>query len=93
MAVAKSGPLAGLKVVEFAGLGPCPLAGQMLGDLGADVILIERKSGKSDPTDINNRSKRRIAVNLKSEEGLEAAMRLVERADVVIEGFRPGVME
>ena len=93
MAVAKSGPLAGLKVVEFAGLGPCPLAGQMLGDLGADVILIERKSGKSDPTDINNRSKRRIAVNLKSEEGLEVAMRLVERADVVIEGFRPGVME
>ena len=90
---AKSGPLAGLKVVEFAGLGPCPLAGQMLGDLGADVILIERKSGKADPTDINNRSKRRIAINLKSDEGVEVALRLVENADILIEGFRPGVME
>ncbi|MEZ5870490.1 MAG: CaiB/BaiF CoA-transferase family protein [Nitratireductor sp.] len=97
MAVAKAGPLvgplAGLKVIEFAGLGPCPLAGQMLGDLGAEVILIERKSGKADPSDINNRSKRRIALNLKSEEGVAVALRLIETADILIEGFRPGVME
>ncbi|MGB0853421.1 MAG: CaiB/BaiF CoA transferase family protein [Pikeienuella sp.] len=89
-----SGPLAGLKVVEMAGLGPCPLAGQFLADLGAEVTLITRKSGtRADPTDINNRNKRSVALNLKSEQGVEAAMRLVERSDILIEGFRPGVME
>ena len=89
-----SGPLAGLKVVEMAGLGPCPLAGQFLADLGAEVTLIVRKSGtKADPTDINNRGKRSVALNLKSVAGVEAAMRLVERSDILIEGFRPGVME
>ena len=89
-----SGPLDGLKVVEMAGLGPCPLAGQFLADLGAEVTLIVRKSGKkADPTDINNRGKRSVALNLKSDAGVEAAMRLVERSDVLIEGFRPGVME
>lgn len=89
-----SGPLVGLKVVEMAGLGPCPLAGQFLADLGAEVTLIVRKSGaKADPTDINNRGKRSVALNLKSEQGVEAALRLVEHADILIEGFRPGVME
>lgn len=88
-----SGPLKGLKVVEMAGLGPAPLAGQFLADLGADVTLIGRGSGGADPTDINNRGKHSIALNLKTAEGVEAAMRLIEQADVVIEGFRPGVME
>ena len=89
-----SGPLKGLKVVEMAGLGPAPLAGQFLADLGADVILVTRRSGaEADPTDINNRGKRSIALNLKAPEGAAAALRLIERADVVIEGFRPGVME
>ena len=88
-----AGPLEGLTVVEMQGLGPCPLAGQFMADLGADVWLITRKSGKADPADINNRSKRSVALNLKSPEGVEATMRLIERADVIIEGFRPGVME
>ncbi|CUH67569.1 Succinyl-CoA:(R)-benzylsuccinate CoA-transferase subunit BbsF [Thalassovita gelatinovora] len=88
-----SGPLSGLKVVEMQGLGPAPLAGQFLSDLGAEVTLIARKSGRADPTDINNRGKRSVALNLKDPDGVEAALRLIDRADVVIEGFRPGVME
>ena len=87
------GPLKGMKVVEMAGLGPAPLAGQFLSDLGADVILITRKSGKANPADINNRGKRSVALNLKAPEGIEAAKKLIEGADVLIEGFRPGVME
>lgn len=87
------GPLEGLKVVEMKGLGPCPLAGQLLADLGAEVVLVDRKSGKADPADINNRSKRSIALNLKSEGGKKAALKLIEGADILIEGFRPGVME
>ena len=88
-----SGPLAGLRVVEMTGLGPCPLAGQLLADLGADVIAIDRKSGKADPYDINRRGKRSLAVNLKSADGLVVLKKLVGTADILIEGFRPGVME
>ena len=88
-----AGPLAGLKIIEMAGLGPCPLAGQLLADLGADVIVVARKSAKADPGDINNRSKRSIALDLKSRSGLEVITRLVANADILIEGFRPGVME
>ncbi|RFP87803.1 CoA transferase [Rhodobacteraceae bacterium 63075] len=88
-----SGPLTGLRVVEMQGLGPAPLAGQFLADLGAEVTLITRKSAPADKTDINNRGKRSVALNLKSAEGVAAAMGLIARADVLIEGFRPGVME
>ncbi|TDE39759.1 CaiB/BaiF CoA transferase family protein [Antarcticimicrobium sediminis] len=88
-----SGPLKGLRVVEMAGIGPAPLAGQLLADLGAEVVLIARKSAAADPTDINNRGKRSAALNLKTPEGIEAAQHLIARADVLIEGFRPGVME
>lgn len=88
-----SGPLTGLIVVEMAGLGPCPLAGQLLADLGAEVIVIERASRKADPTDINSRSKRSVALNLKHPKGIAAALRIINRADILIEGFRPGVME
>ena len=88
-----AGPLNKLRVVEMAGLGPCPLAGQLLADLGAEVILIDRKSAKADPTDINRRNKRSIALNLKTEQGLVTARKLIGRADILIEGFRPGVME
>lgn len=87
------GPLATLKVVEFSGLGPAPLAGQLLADLGAEVIAIDRASVARDPTDINRRGKRSVALNLKTEAGRQAALRLIEKADVLIEGFRPGVME
>lgn len=88
------GPLAGLRVVEMAGLGPCPLAGQLLADLGAEVILIERPGpARPRPHDVNNRGKRPVALDLKSETGRGAALRLIARADALIEGFRPGVME
>lgn len=82
-----------LKVIEMAGIGPCPLAGQLLADLGAEVIVIDRASTPADPTDINRRHKRSVALNLKSPEGLKAARQLIAQADVLIEGFRPGVME
>lgn len=88
-----SSALEKLKVIEMAGIGPCPLAGQLLADLGAEVIVIDRASTPADPTDINRRHKRSIALNLKSPEGLAAAQKLIASADVVIEGFRPGVME
>ena len=87
------GPLAGLRVIELAGLGPCPLAGQLLADLGADVVVIDREAGSADPTDVNRRGKRSVVLDLKSERGREATLRLAERSDALIEGFRPGVME
>ncbi|MFZ1341843.1 CaiB/BaiF CoA transferase family protein [Thiothrix eikelboomii] len=82
-----------LKVIEMAGLGPAPLAGQLLADLGAEVIVIDRTSTPADPTDINRRHKRSIALDLKNPAGLAIAQQLIAAADVVIEGFRPGVME
>lgn len=88
-----TGPLASLKVVEFSGLGPAPLAGQLLADLGAQVITVDRKAAPADPTDINRRGKRSVVLDLKSDSGLHAARALIARSDVVIEGFRPGVME
>lgn len=87
------GPLAGLKVIEFAGLGPAPLAGQLLADQGMEVLVIDRKSGETFDQDPNRRGKRSIAINLKSPEGLELAKELISQADVLSEGFRPGVME
>lgn len=88
-----AGVLEGLRVIEFAGLGPCPLAGQLLADLGAEVILIERRTSGERPLDINNRGKRSLVLNLKEEEGIAIALKLVESAAILIEGFRPGVME
>ena len=88
-----AGPLTSLQVVEFSGLGPAPLAGQLLADLGADVITIDRASGPADPADINRRGKRSVALNLKSDAGLAAARAMMREADVLIEGYRPAVME
>ncbi len=87
------GPLHGVKVIEFAGLGPAPLAGQLLADMGADVVVIDRASAPADPYDVNRRGKRSVALNLKSSEGLVIAGNLLAQADILIEGFRPGVME
>ena len=96
------GPLQGIKVVEFAALGPAPMGAMLLADLGAEVLRIERKSSVSgrpiadlfDPKiDILNRSRRVVALNMKQPEAIETALRLIEQADVLIEGFRPGVME
>jgi alpha-methylacyl-CoA racemase len=88
-----AGALEGLRIVEMAGIGPCPLAGQMLADHGADVVVIDRKSRRADPADVNARSKRSIALDLKSRRGVAAALAIIARADVLIEGYRPGVME
>lgn len=90
------GPLAGVSVVELGGLGPGPFAGMVLADLGASVTLIERPGGGVDYAagqTILNRGKRSIAVDLKQGEGRDLALTLVERSDVLIEGFRPGVAE
>lgn len=90
---AVNGPLSSLRVVEFAALGPAPLAGQLLADLGAQVTVIDRKPGPTDSTDINRRGKSSIVLDLKSEVGRAVARRMTDRADILIEGFRPGVME
>src|ERR1700681_3495541 len=88
-----SGPLTSLRVVEFSGIGPAPLAGQLLADLGADVVTVDRRSANADPADVNRRNKRSVALNLRKAEGLAAVRCMLASADVLIEGFRPGVME
>ncbi|MFT3928315.1 MAG: CaiB/BaiF CoA-transferase family protein [Myxococcales bacterium] len=94
-----TGPLAGFRVIEFSGLGPAPFAAMLLSDLGADVLRIERhnlvsQGDKSKPSrDLLNRGRRSVGLNLKSAQGVEVALRLLERADALLEGFRPGVME
>lgn len=96
------GPLAGLKVVEFAGLAPAPFACMLLADLGADVMRVDRAVASAHgpepappagPTDILGRGRRSIAVDLKSPAGQALVMGLIAGADVLVEGFRPGVME
>lgn len=87
------GPLDSLNVVEFAGLGPAPLAGQLLADLGARVTVIDKATGPAQPHDINRRGKRSVALDLKSKAGRAVAQELIARSDILIEGFRPGVME
>jgi len=88
------GPLSGLKVLEFAGIGPGPFCGMLLSDLGADVVRIDRKgSGRSAPWDITARGRRSVALDLKQPAAVETCLKLMETADAVFEGFRPGVME
>jgi alpha-methylacyl-CoA racemase len=88
-----SGPLRGLKIVEFAGIGPGPFCGMLLADLGADVVRIDRKDAPAGGDFVMNRGKRSIAIDLKHKDGAEAALAILEKADALIEGFRPGVME
>lgn len=97
-----SGPLSGIKVVEMSAIGPSPFAGMMLADLGAGVTRVDRLTGGGPGTstrlsegraDVVSRGRRSIAVDLKSAAGVELVLRLVDSADVLIEGFRPGVME
>ena len=89
------GPLKGLKIIEMAGIGPGPFCGMVLADLGAKIIRVDRASaiGTGSKQDASNRGKKSIAVDLKSEEGVEVVLKLVETADAIFEGFRPGVME
>lgn len=96
---AKTGPLAGLTVIEMAGLGPVPLAGLMLSEMGAEVLRIERLGSTRpllslpDEYDIDRHGRSILRIDLKRREGVELMLRLAEKADVLIEGFRPGVME
>ncbi len=89
------GPLRGIRIIEIVGLGPGPFAGMMLADMGAEVIAIQRpgKGELSFPVDLNRRGKRLVTLDLKSPVGRDSALRLCEKADGLIEGFRPGVME
>lgn len=95
----KTGPLSGLRVLEMTGLGPCPFAGMVLADMGADVVRVDRPAsggialGLPPERDVISRGKRSIVVDLKHPRGSEAALALCRSADVLIEGFRPGVME
>ncbi len=88
----RQGPLTGLKILEFAGIGPGPFCGMLLSDLGADVVRIDRKGGP-DRRQVYERGRRSVALNLKSPDAVEVCLKLIERADGLFEGFRPGVME
>jgi alpha-methylacyl-CoA racemase len=89
------GPLQGYRIIELAGIGPSPMAGMMLADMGAEVIRVERTTRRPPEhrTDISFRGKRSIALDLKLPEGANALLRLLDDADALIEGFRPGVAE
>lgn len=87
------GPLKGIRIIEMAGLGPGPFAGMLLADMGAEVVQVERKAMDFAIPDCNRRGKKSIALNLKDEGDMERLLQLVEKADVLFEGFRPGVME
>jgi alpha-methylacyl-CoA racemase len=93
------GPLDGMRVVEFGGIGPAPFCGMLLADLGADVVRIDRKDARAgpgvggSPFAITERGRRSIALDLKKPEAIETCLDLLDRADALLEGFRPGVME
>lgn len=95
----RMGPLDGYKVVEMAGIGPGPMACMLLADLGAEVVRVDRLApadlgiNRGRKFNVLNRGRRSIAVDLKNPEGVEAVLKLIDQADAVIEGFRPGVME
>jgi alpha-methylacyl-CoA racemase len=94
-----SGPLTGFKVIELAGIGPAPMCAMMLSDMGAEVVRVDRlsdaKLGIAMPKKYNflGRGRRSIAIDLKNPDGIEALLKLIDGADCVLEGFRPGVME
>ncbi|MCA1656556.1 MAG: CoA transferase, partial [Actinobacteria bacterium] len=95
------GPLSGVRVVEVASIGPGPFTAMLLADMGADVVRVDRIPGSADhdraqadpAVDVVNRGRRSVAVDLKHPDGRATVLRLVAEADVLLEGFRPGVME
>ena len=97
----RSGPLSGIKIIELAGIGPCPFAAMMLADAGAQVIRLERAApgaperaaSEGSHWDLLNRSRASVGIDLKNPEAVELVLRLVEQADGLVEGFRPGVAE
>src|SRR4051795_7249773 len=94
-----TGPLAGTRVVELASIGPIPFCGMVLSDMGCDVVRVDKlaDAALADPSRapgaVLDRGRRSIGVDLKSSDGVEVVLRLVESADVLIEGYRPGVAE
>ena len=94
-----AGPLSGIKVLEFEAIGPGPFAGMLLADMGADVLLVDRPASsdlglkRERWMDVMLRGRRSVTLDLKTKDGAGAALELVARADALIEGFRPGVME
>lgn len=94
------GPLAGFRIIEMAGIGPAPFAAMLFADMGAEVIRVDRREttdlgipGREPKFDVLHRGRRSIAVDVKSRAGSDVVKRLIAKADAVIEGFRPGVME
>lgn len=89
------GPLNGYTVIEMAGLGPAPMAGMILADMGAEVIRVERSAHRASTQakDVSYRGKKSVVINLRTDAGRKVMLSLIERADVLLEGFRPGVME
>jgi len=94
-----AGPLTGYRIIEIAGIGPGPFAAMLLSDMGAEVIRVERAQSVRGPApetahyDVMLRNRRNIALDLKNPDGVATLLDLVEHADALIEGFRPGVME
>jgi alpha-methylacyl-CoA racemase len=87
------GPLAGLRVLEFSSIGPGPHCAMLLADMGADVVRIEREGGNGWPNPIVDRGRASLVVDIRSKDGQDLALKAADKADVLIEGFRPGVME
>jgi alpha-methylacyl-CoA racemase len=89
------GPLHGFTVIEMAGLGPCPMAGMLLADMGAEVVRVERRAQlpPNQLKDVSFRGKKSIALDIKKPGGIETLLRLIDKADVLLEGHRPGVAE
>ena len=92
-APAPHGPLRGLHVLEFAGLDPVPYAAMLLSDMGADVVRLDRPGGPGRAKDIVSRGRLSFELDLKQPKDLDCALALARRADVLLEGLRPGVME
>jgi alpha-methylacyl-CoA racemase len=87
------GPLHGIRIIEFTGIGPGPFCGMMLADQGADVVRLDRLGARADPFDVLGRSRKSIMIDIKKAEGAALARELCRTADGIIEGYRPGVME
>ena len=88
-----AGPLTGMRVLEAGGIGPVPFCGMVLSDLGAEVLQVTRPGAVATATDVPGRGRHRLAIDLRSDAGRDAALELAAGADVLLEGFRPGVME
>src|SRR3954451_1727621 len=92
-AVRTSGPLAGFRIVEFAGIGPGPFACMMLADMGAEVVTLDRVGAKKNLKSVAGRGRKVVELDLKDKAAIAQVLDLLSHADALIEGFRPGVME